>query len=104
MLARVILAALLSVSLAGAKNYSITLSDTCLAGTTQLKPGEYTVKLDGSKVVLVDRSGRRMEVPAKVETVERKFERTAVTISKADGTNRLQSIDLAGSKSRVVFE
>jgi hypothetical protein len=104
MLARIFLVALLSVSLASAKSYTINLSDPCQAGAAQLKPGQYTVKLEGEKVVLIDKNGRTMETTAKVETADRKFEQTAVSISRADGTSRIQWITLGGSKSRVVFE
>lgn len=97
-------ALLLGVSLASAKSYTISLSDSCKAGEAQLQPGQYTLKLDGNKVVLIDRTGRSIEVTAKVETVERKFDQTAVAISRADGGSRIQWIALGGSKSRVVFE
>jgi hypothetical protein len=104
MLKRLAILALVSVSLASAKSYTITLSDPCLAGTTQLKPGKYTLKLDGSKVSLIDHRGNTIEAPLKVETVDRKFGQTAIEISKVDGSNRLQAITLAGSKAKVVFE
>jgi hypothetical protein len=104
MLKRLAIIALLGVSLASAKSYTITLSDTCQAGSAQLKPGQYTLKLDGSKVVLLDNRGKAVETTAKVETAGRKFDQTAVVISKQDGANRLQSVALAGSKSKVVFE
>jgi hypothetical protein len=104
MLKRLAVIALLSVSLAGAKSYTITLSDTCHAGTAQLKPGEYTLKLEGTRVILIDKAGRSIETTAKVETADRKFDQTAVVLSRADGTSRIQSITLRGSNSRVVFE
>lgn len=104
MLKRLAAIALLGVSLASAKSYTITLSDTCQAGTAQLKPGQYTLKLDGPKVVLIDNKGNRIETTAKIETADRKFDQTAVVISRADGANRVQSITLAGSKSKVIFE
>jgi hypothetical protein len=104
MLKRLASIALLGVSLASAKSYTITISQLCQAGGVQLKPGQYTLKVDGPTVVLVDSRGNRIETAAKIETAERKFDQTAIVISRADGTARLQSIALAGSKSRVVFE
>lgn len=104
MLKRLAVVALLSVSLAGAKSYSFRISDPCRAGSAQLQPGEYTVKLDGDKVVLKDKAGRIIEAAAKVETAEKKYPYTSVAINKADGTGRIQYITLGGSKSRVVFE
>jgi hypothetical protein len=105
MLKRLVIAALLlGVSLASAKSYTISLSDACKAGQAQLQPGQYTLKLDGNKVVLIDRTGRSIEVTAKVETADRKYGQTAVAVSRADGASRIQWIALGGSKSKVVFE
>jgi uncharacterized protein YdbL (DUF1318 family) len=104
MLKRLAVIALLGVSLASAKSYTITLSNACQAGGAQLKPGQYTLKLDGAKVVLVDSRGKSIETTARVETAERKFDQTSIVISRADGIARLQSITLAGSKSKVIFE
>ena len=104
MLKRLAVIALLGVSLASAKSYTITLSDPCQAGSSQLKAGQYTLKVDGAKVVLIDTKGKAIETTAKVETADRKFDQTAVVISKVEGANRLQSITLAGSKSKVIFE
>lgn len=104
MLKRLAVIALLSVSLASAKSYTVSLSDACQAGGAQLTPGQYTLKLDGSKVVLMDDKGITIETTAKVETRARKFDQTAVSISKTGGANRLRSITLAGNKSKVVFE
>ena len=104
MLKRVAILALLGVSLASAKTYTFTVTDPAQAGKVQLKPGEYSLKLDGSQVVLMDRDGRRIDTTAKVESADRKFDQTAISSSKADGTNRIEAIQLGGSKYRVVFQ
>jgi hypothetical protein len=104
MLKRVAILALLGVSLASAKTYTFTVADPAQAGEVQLKPGEYSLKLDGSQVVLMDRAGRRIDTTAKVESADRKFDQTVISISKVDGTNRIQAIQLGGSKNRVVFQ
>jgi hypothetical protein len=104
MLKRIAILALVGVSLASAKTYTFSISNPAQAGNAQLKPGEYSLKVDGSQVVLMDKTGRRIEATAKIETAERKFDQTAVSISKAEGTNRILWIALGGSKNRVVFE
>lgn len=104
MLKRIAMLALLGVSLASAKTYTVTVPDSAQAGKVQLKPGEYNLKLDGSQVMLLDQTGHRIDVSAKVEVADRKFDSTAISISKADGTNRIQWIELGGSKNRVVFQ
>jgi len=104
MFKRFTIVALMSVLLASAKSYTISISDPATAGTTQLKPGEYKVKLDGTQVVLMDNNGKRIDTLAKVETAEHKFDQTSISISKADGANRIVSIQLGGSTNRIVFE
>ena len=104
MLKRIAILALLGVSLASAKTYTFAVTDSAQAGKVQLKAGEYSLKLEGSQVVLLDRNGRRIDAIAKVETADRKFDVTSVTISKIDGANRIQWIGLGGSKNKVVFE
>lgn len=104
MLKRIAILALLGVSLASAKTYSFVVSEPTNAGQAQLKPGEYSLKLDGSQVVLKDMTGRQIDVTAKVEPADRKFDETAVQSSKTNGTNRIQWVELGGSKNKVVFE
>ena len=103
-LALVLVGVLLAGSRTGAKTYTIMLSDQAMAGNAQLKPGEYHLKLDGSQVVLIDKNGNQIETTGTVETAERKFEGTAIATSKADGTNRILSIKLGGSRNSVVFQ
>ena len=104
MLKRFAMFALLCVSLASAKTYSFTVNDPAQAGHTRLTPGEYHLKLDGSQVVLMDASGHRVDANAAVQAADHKFDQTAVITTKADGTNRINSIELGGSKSKIVFQ
>jgi len=104
MLKRVAVLALLGVSLASAKTYSFRLSESCRAGSAQLQPGEYKLKLEGDKVILIDKKGRSIEAVAKVETADRKYNETAVAVTKAEDSGRIEWIALGGSKSRVVFQ
>ena len=104
MFQRIAIIALLAVSLASAKSYSFTVADPAQAGATQLKPGEYHIKLDGSDVVLTDNEGRRIDVSAKLEQADQKFNATSVFMSREEGTPRITAIELGGSKLRIVFE
>jgi len=103
MLKRILMLVLLSASLICAKTYDLALSESAQAGNTLLKPGEYHLKVDGSQVVLTDNGGRRIEVTAAVEPTEDKFEQTRLSIWKENGTNRIQWVQLGGSKMKVVF-
>ncbi|MGQ9635577.1 MAG: hypothetical protein ACUVXB_15200 [Bryobacteraceae bacterium] len=96
--------ALVSFSFASAKSYTIRISDACQAGTVQLQPGEYKVKVEGSKVILLDNRGRVIEAPAKVEQADQKFPHNSVATSRTESGVRLNWITLGGTKTRIVFE
>ena len=98
------LLALLTVSVVSAKNYSFTTTEPTQAGSFELRPDAYTLKIEGSQVILTNRAGHQLAVNATVEPAARKFSDTAVWTSRADGANRIQSIELGGSRSRVVFQ
>jgi hypothetical protein len=106
MLKRIAIIALLGVSLASAKTntYTFTLTDPTLAGKAQLQPGEYTLKVDASQAVLMDRKGHQIDATAKVETSDRKFDQTSISISATGGPAHIQWIELEGTKIKVVFE
>jgi hypothetical protein len=104
MFKRLTMIALMSVLLASAKSYTFNLSDPVRAGSAQLTPGEYKLKVDGEQVVLIDKTGKRIGTTAKVETADRKFNQTAISTTKVDGANRILWIQLGGSANRVVFE
>lgn len=104
MIKRIVMFGLLVVALASAKTYTFTISDPAQAGTTQLKAGEYRLRLDGAQVVLIDQGGRQIDAAATVEETDRKFDQTSVTTSDVDGIRRIESIQLGGSTSKVVFQ
>ncbi len=110
MFKRLTIVALMSVLLVSAKSYkgyksyTINITDPATAGSTQLKAGEYKLKVDGTQVLLIDNTGKQIDATAKVETAERKFDQTSISFSRADGGNRLISIQLGGTANRVVFE
>jgi len=104
MLKRIAMIALVVVSLASAKSYSFTVTDAAQAGTTQLKPGTYSLKVVGSYVVLTNSDGRKIDVNAKIEPADQKSEYTAVTMTKDGGTSRILFVKLGGTRNRVVFD
>jgi len=104
MLKRVALLALLAISLVSAKTFKFTIPEIAQAGDVQLKPGEYKLQVDGSKAVLMDKDGHPIDVQAKVEASDLELSYTAVCLSRADGTTRIQWIYLENRKSRVAFE
>ena len=104
MFKRLAIIAVLFVLIASAKTYTFSIDNHARAGTVELKPGEYSIKLDGSKVVLIDKYRNRIETTAKWETVDRKFAQTSVSTERVEGTTRILSIELGGSSNVIVFE
>jgi hypothetical protein len=101
---RVLATGLLAGSLASAATYSFELRDKAQAGQAQLKPGKYTLDIDGSTVVLKDKSGKTIDVKAKVEEVADKSAMTFMGFSGERGAKRLASIYLGGTNLHVEFE
>lgn len=104
MFKRISVLALLTVIMLSAKTYTISVPEKTMAGSAQLKPGEYQLKVDGPQVVLVDKDGKPVETTATVETADHKFDQTSMLTSKGDGANRILSIKLGGSRNRIVFQ
>lgn len=85
-----------------ASNYNITLFQPSMFGSTELKPGDYRIQLDGDKAVI--KAGKNsVEAPVKVEEGDQKFARTSVKYSNGDGKYHVQEIRLGGTKTTLVF-
>jgi hypothetical protein len=93
-----------AVAIAGAKTYDFVLSTSVRAGTIQLAPGEYKLKVDGSNAVFTDTESRKsVTVPIKVENNSRKYNSTALDTTKQGDAERLNAIELGGSKTKLEF-
>jgi hypothetical protein len=81
-----------------ASSYEVKLYDPIKVGATELKPGDYTIVMQGDKAVL--KSGKTVvEVPATLGSSDKKYASTAVlTLDK-----KLTEIDLGGTKSKIVI-
>jgi hypothetical protein len=104
MFVRLFLIAMLAVGLACAKTYNFTLPNTSQAGSTTLKPGDYKLKVDGAKVVLKDADGHDVTANTKIETSDKPYTTTEVSMTQSNGTSKIEWIGLGGSKSKIVFE
>src|ERR1700721_4594862 len=87
---------------AAASSYHVKISDPPWVGQTQLKPGEYEVKIDGDKVTF--KQGKNVvAVAAKVETSASKFSDTQMDIKTENGQSKLKELDLGGTKSKIML-
>ena len=95
------LLALFGLSLAQAKSYRLTLYEKSILGSTELKPGEYTIELKDEQVVL--KNGKvAAQATVKVENESSKFPTTTVRYSNGDGKYRITEIRLGGTNMKLV--
>jgi len=95
---------LASLGIASAKSYDVTLSAATMAGSTELKPGAYKVKVEGSQAVFTDaQSSKSWTAPVKIENGGKKFGETVVESVTQGDMAHIQAIDLAGSNTRLQF-
>lgn len=94
----------LLAGIASAKTYHVTMIEAAKAGTADLKPGEYEIKLEGSQAVFIEETNSKsFTVPVKVEHESKKFGETSVETADKDGAKNLAAINLGGSDTRLVF-
>jgi hypothetical protein len=97
--------AVLGLSLASARSYTINVDAPSQAGTLQLKPGEYKVTVEGTKVKFTAaNSGKSQETTAKVEANGKKFDATAVETANVNGVTKINEIDLGGTTTKLKFD
>jgi hypothetical protein len=96
-------ACVLSLGIAtAASTYHVKIADPTWVGTTELKPGEYEVKVDGDKITF--KQGKNViAVSAKVETNASKFSDTQMDVKTENGQAKLKELDLGGTKSKIML-
>jgi hypothetical protein len=95
---------LATLGIASAKSYDITLATPAMAGATELKPGDYKLKVEGSQAVFTDQeNSKSFSVPVQIENGNRKFNQTAVESTKQNGMDQINAIDLGGSNTRLTL-
>jgi hypothetical protein len=96
---------LASVSFLCAKSYDFSIGAAATVGNVQLPPGDYKVKVEGDQATFTEAQDHKtFTAPVKMETVQRKFDQTAVVSSKQDGADRIEAIELGGSNTRLEFK
>jgi len=96
--------ALASLTVASAKSYDIVLGSPVKAGSVQLKPGAYTVKVKGDSVIFTSvGSGKTFTAPVKIDNNGPKHNQTTVGTATENGAEVLKSIKLGGSTTTLEF-
>ena len=97
----VITFALLGLSLAQAKSFHVTLYEKSVLGSTELKPGDYTIELKDQQV-FVKNGKQEAQAMVKVENESSKYGTTTVRYSNGDGRYHIQEIRLGGTNMKLV--
>lgn len=97
--------ALSTLTVVSAKTYDITLSKPAKAGSVQLEPGRYKLKVEGASATFTnaEKSSKTFTTPVKVQESDKKFDDTRVHSSKDGDTDRIDGIELGGSKTKLGF-
>ena len=96
--------ALASVAFAAGKTYYVTISKAAKAGSVELTPGEYSLKVNGSTAVFTNSKHENFTTAVKLEETGKKAPYTAVDSSEAGSKDLIHSISLEGSKTKIDFE
>ena len=96
--------ALSAAAFAASKSYDVKLAAPAQFGGVQLKAGEYKVKVDGSNATFTPNgTSKGVTVPVKLEAGQLKYQYTAVETSGASGAERIDAIQLGGTKTKIEF-
>ncbi|SPE32660.1 conserved exported hypothetical protein [Candidatus Sulfopaludibacter sp. SbA6] len=87
------------------KSYRITIGAVSKVGQAELQPGEYRLVVDEPKVRFIEqKSGKSVELDAKVESGDRKFDSTEIRSAQVDGASQIREIRIGGTKTRIAFD
>lgn len=98
----VLFAATVALAVA-AQTHRVTLFQESLVNGVTLKPGDYKMTLDASKVV-IEKGKERVEAQVSVETADTKFTTTSVRYQNGDGKYRVKEIRIGGTSTKLIFD
>lgn len=98
--------ALVGLSLASSRSYDIRISSPTTAGAAKLAPGLYSLEVKGNNAIFkdVNNTSKSVTTPVRVETGDKKFAGTNVTTGVQGDGIHIQTIQLGGSKAKLVFD
>jgi hypothetical protein len=95
---------LASLGIASAKSYDIILSNPTRVGATELKAGEYKLKVEGTQATFTDvQTSKTWTAAVKVENSAKKFDQTSLETTNKGDMDDVKSIELGGSNTKIEF-
>jgi len=87
---------------AASKSYDVTLRNPAQVSGTDLKAGDYSIEVAGDKAMI--RAGKvAVEASVTVQEGDKKYSSTMVRYNVVDGKYHIREIQLAGTKTMLVF-
>jgi hypothetical protein len=88
-----------------ASGHNVTLTSSMWVGGTELKAGDYQVQVENGKAVFKSTKNKKdtVEVPAKMETANSKFQVTMLNSATSGGKDKLEAIEIGGTTTRIVI-
>lgn len=91
-----------SLMVASAATYNVTLFQPSMVSGTELKPGDYKLTVEDGKA-MISKGKEKVEAAVKLENGDTKNSSTSVRYINENGKMKVQEIRLGGTNTRVVF-
>lgn len=92
----------LALAVASASTHSVQLFQPSIVSGQELKPGQYKLTVDDSKVI-ISKGKQSVEAAVKMETSDSKFSSTSVRYITENGKMKVSEIRLGGTNTKLVF-
>ncbi len=92
----------LALAVASASTHSVQLFQPSIVSGQELKPGQYKLTVDDSKVI-ISKGKQSVEASVKMETSDSKFSSTSVRYITENGKMKVSEIRLGGTNTKLVF-
>jgi hypothetical protein len=97
--------AIVALSVASAATtYHVTLAEDSVVKGKALKAGDYQLNVKDNSVVIVKGNKQQVEVPAKIEDMHVRFNRTRVLYNENNGKFTIQEIELGGTTTKLTID
>jgi hypothetical protein len=96
--------AFVALSVASAATFKVSFAEPAVVKGKEIKAGDYQLNVKENSVVIEKGKKIQMEVPAKVENTNRKYDRTRVLYNEHNGKFSIQEIELGGTTTKLTFD
>lgn len=84
-------------------SYKVTFTQPSIVKGVEFKPGDYRISVLADKVT-ISAGKNTVDVAAKVEMVDKKFDTTAIRYVTEAGKAKVSEIRVGGTKTKLLFE